>query len=168
LTGVVYWPDPRLGRRAEPRPVDEGLRAIGARLLAAAEVSKAYGLAGVHIGALAPVAVISIATDPNQREYRALFNPEILWLGDVTAEGPEGSVSMPGLEVSVLRPTHCGISYDDADGNRVELNLEGLPARIAQHEIDQVNGVFFLDRVSRLKREMAIKRFKKLRATATA
>lgn len=137
------------------------MRAIGARLRAAAEAANAYGLAAVHIGAVAPVAVISIATNPEKRDYLLLYNPEILWLGDETEEGPEGSVSAPGLQVPVLRASRVRIAYDDETGARQELALAGLPARIAQHEIDQVNGTFFLDRLSRLKRDMAIKRWKK-------
>ena len=139
------------------------MRAIGARLRAAAEAANAYGLAAVHIGAVAPVAVISVAADPEKRDYLVLFNPEVLWLGDGTEEGPEGSVSMPGLQVPVLRSSRARIAYDDETGTRQELELAGLPARIAQHEIDQVNGTFFLDRLSRLKRDMAIKRWKKSR-----
>jgi len=115
----------------------------------------------VHIGAVAPVAVISVFTDPRKRDYLVLYNPEVLSLGGETAEGTEGSVSMPGLQVEVARPATARIGYDDETGTRHELDLEGLPARIAQHEIDQVNGVFFLDRLSRLKRDMAIKRWKK-------
>lgn len=112
---------------------------------------------------MAPVAVISTVADPTRRDYLVLYNPEIVWLAPETAEGPEGSVSMPGFEVAVVRPTRAGISFDDETGVRQELELEGLPARIAQHEIDQVNGIFFLERISRLKRDMALKRWKKTR-----
>ncbi len=141
--------------------MDDGLRAIGERLRAAAEAASAYGLAAVHIGAVAPVAVISVDPDPDRREYLVLYNPEILALGGDASEGPEGSVSMPGLQVAVSRPWRARIAYDDETGARRELDLEGLPARIAQHEIDQVSGIFFLERLSRLKRDMAIKRWKK-------
>ncbi len=141
--------------------MDEGLCAVGERLKAAAEAASAYGLAAVHIGAVAPVAVISTDPDPERRAYLVLYNPEILSLGGNAVEGPEGSVSMPGLQVPVSRPYRARIAFDDEAGNRRELDLEGLPARIAQHEIDQVDGIFFLDRLSRLKRDMAIKRWKK-------
>lgn len=137
------------------------MRAIGARLLAAAEAAPAYGLAAIHIGAMAPVAVISVFTDPRKRAYLVLYNPEILSLGGQIAEGTEGSVSMPGMQVEVARPQTVRIAYDDETGTRHELDLDGLPGRIAQHEIDQVNGIFFLERLSRLKRDMAIKRWKK-------
>lgn len=131
------------------------------RLRAAADAAQAYGLAAVHIGAVAPVAVISLANDPAKRDYLVLYNPEILELGGEHAEGAEGSVSMPGLQVAVSRPQRARIAYDDETGARHELELEGLPARIAQHEIEQVNGIFFLDRLSRLRRDMAVKRWKK-------
>jgi peptide deformylase len=110
---------------------------------------------------VAPVAVISTASDPDSRNYLLLYNPELLLLDGDIVEGPEGSVSMPGLQVAVPRPSRARIAYDDETGTRLQLELEGLPARIAQHEIDQVSGIFFLERLSRLKRDMAIKRWKK-------
>ena len=159
-SGIVLWPDQRLTRKAEPRPVDEALRAIGERLRAAADAAGAYGLAAVHIGAVAPVAVISTAADPDKRDYLVLFNPEILSLDGDGVEAPEGSVSMPGLQAQVCGPTGPN-RLRRRDGSGTRSDLEGLPARIAQHEIDQVNGVFFLDRLSRLKRDMVIKKWRK-------
>jgi peptide deformylase len=157
----IHYPDPLLGRRAEPRPVDEHLRAIGASLLRAATEVHAYGLAAAHIGELAPVALVSLG-DPSGRSYCLLYNPRILSTAGPDLPGKEGSVSMPGIEVDVVRPESACIGYQDANGHPVELGLSGFAARVAQHEIDQVNGVFFLSRVSRLKREAAIKRFSKL------
>lgn len=105
--------------------------------------------------------MISTSADPARRDYLVLYNPEILSLGGDNAEGLEGSVSMPGLQVPVMRPQRVRIAYDDETGARHELDFEGLQARIAQHEIEQVGGIFFLERLSRLKRDMAIKRWKK-------
>lgn len=107
------------------------------------------------------MAVISLADDEAKRDYLVIYNPEILSLSGEPAEGREGSVSMSGMQVPVPRPPRVRIAYDDEAGTRRELDLEGLPARIAQHEVDQVNGIFFLERISRLKRDMAIKRWKK-------
>ena len=159
--GIVIYPDPRLGQRATARPVESSLLAIGDRLHRAAEAAQAFGLAAVHIGAVAPVVVISLATDPRKRQYRVLYNPEITAVSEETATGTEGSVSMHGIEIEVVRPVWAEVAFDDAGGTRHVLRLEGLPARIAQHEIDQMNGIFFLDRVSRLKRDMALKKWKK-------
>jgi peptide deformylase len=159
--GIVLYPDPRLGQRAVPRAVDSSLLAIGDRLQRAAEAAQAFGLAAVHIGAVAPVVVISVASEPAARDYRVLYNPEMTATAAETQSGTEGSVSLPGIEVEVVRPVWAELAFDDAGGNRQALRLEGLPARIAQHEIDQMNGVFFLERVSRLKRYMALKKWKK-------
>lgn len=160
-TPFIFYPDPRLSEAACTRPVGPGLLEVGVHLLAAAETARAYGLAAAHIGVVAPVAVISIG-DPSTRDYRVLFNPRLLSAEGPQEAGPEGSVSMPGIEVEVLRHRDARIGFDDGSGQGQELVLSGFAARVAQHEIDQVNGVFFLARISRLKREVAIRRFAKL------
>ncbi|PXA98896.1 peptide deformylase [Nostoc sp. 3335mG] len=157
----ILFPDARLNTAATARSVDDALVSIGRRLLAAAESVSAYGLAGAHIGEVAPVAVVSLG-DPTQRDYMLLFNPRVTATGTVTEMGPEGSVSMPGIEVEVNRPIEATIAFEGEEGGSHELQLSGFAARVAQHEIDQVNGVFFLTRVSRLKREAAMRRFAKL------
>lgn len=158
---VVLYPDERLGQTAEQRVVDDGLRAIGRRLLEAAKAANAYGLAAVHMGAVAPVVVISAAPDPALRDYLVLYNPETLRVAEETVVGPEGSVAMPGVEVQIVRPVWAEISFADETGVRQTRRFEGFPARVAQHEIEQMNGVFFLDRLSRLKRDMVIKKWRK-------
>lgn len=135
----------------------------GERLLAAAKEAQAYGLAAAHLGENEPLVVMSMASDPAQRDYRLLFNPEIVAVAEETASGPEGSVSMPGIEVAVQRPVWAEIAYDDADGIRQRERLEGFVARVALHEIEQVDGIFFLSRVSRLKRDAALRKFDKSR-----
>ncbi|KQU98925.1 peptide deformylase [Devosia sp. Root105] len=158
---IVGYPDPRLTRKAEPRLLDDSLRAIGNRLLEAPRAANAYGLAAVHIGAVAPVVVISADEDPAKRDYLVLYNPAIVSTDGPSIPGPEGSVSMPGVEVEITRPYAAEIAWDDETGARQQRRFEGLPARIAQHEIDQVNGTFFLERQSRLKRDMVLKKWKK-------
>lgn len=158
---LVLYPDPRLDQAAPARPVDDSLRAIGTRLLEAAKAAQAYGLAAVHMGAVAPVVVISVAPDPGERHYRLLYNPEVLQVAEDNVAGPEGSVSMPGLQVEIMRPVWAEVAYDNEAGERLVDRFEGLPARIALHEIEQMNGVFFLSRLSRLKRDMVLKKWKK-------
>jgi N-formylmethionyl-tRNA deformylase len=161
VTGFVQYPDPRLSMPAHPLPLDHDLRQTGARLLAVAQSAQAYGLAAAHIGTIQPVVVISVS-GPESRDYRLLYNPRILAIHGPEVAGKEGSVSMPGIEVDVIRPESARISFEDEAGARHQLDLTGFAARVAQHEIDQMNGVFFLSRVSRLKRDLAIKRFSKL------
>ncbi|SMQ63992.1 peptide deformylase [Devosia lucknowensis] len=157
----ISWPDERLQRAAVMRPPDDRMRSVGMALLDAAQAVQAYGLAAHHLGHVEPVAVVSIA-DPSARDYRILYNPCVIELGDAMEAGKEGSVSMPGIEVDVVRSERAIIACQDDTGAAVRMDLDGFPARVAQHEIDQVNGVFFLARLSRLKRDAAIKRFSKL------
>ncbi len=158
---IVLYPAPLFAQAATTRPVDEALQSIGTRLLSTAQYHRAYGLAATHIGHAEPVVVVSFG--PLQgRDYRVLFNPEILRSSAETEPGAEGSVSLPGIEVDIVRARSIVLAYDDAEGARHEISLSGFPARVAQHEIDQMNGVFFLDRLSRLKRDAALRRYRKL------
>lgn len=159
----VIYPHAALSRPAVPRPVDAALLQTGQRLLAAAQQAQAYGLAAAHIGEAEPVIVISTASDPAKRDYRLLFNPSVISVSDEVAAGMEGSVSLPGIELSVGRPIWAEIAYDDANGAGQRERFEAFVARVAQHEIDQLNGTFFLARVSRLKRDAALRKFDKSR-----
>ncbi len=161
----VLYPDVRLSARAEPRPVDAALRATGDRLQAAAIAASAYGLAAAHIGEVAPVIVVNVSGEANERSDLLLFNPRVTGLAETLVRGTEGSVSMPGLQVEIDRPQWVDVAFEDRDGSRQVRRFEGLAARIAQHEIDQMNGILFLSRLSRLKREKAIKKYRKLSRT---
>jgi peptide deformylase len=146
---------------ATPRAfVDEALRDIGNRLLAAAKDAKAYGLAAAHIGEVEPVVVIS--GDPEGRDYLLLFNPKVTAVAPESEPGEEGSVALPGVRVEINRPIWAEVSYMDADGTSQVARFERFAARVAQHEIDQMNGMFFLGKLSRLKRDMVLKRARKL------
>lgn len=165
MVAFVRYPDRRLVQKAVTRPLDAALRATAERLLAATSEAQPYGLAAAHIGEIEPVVVISVAADASQRDYRALFNPEIVELAGATQIGPEGSVSMPGIEAPVERPVWADIAYDTAEGARITTRFDGFVARCALHEIEQMNGVFFLNRLSRVKRDTAIRKFQKLNRT---
>ena len=159
VLSIVAYPDPKLSAAAAPREVDDGLRAIGQRLLATAREAKAYGLAAAHIGEIAPVVVVS--TDPDSGDYQLLYNPRILAVAAETAKGEEGSVSLPGVRVEVERPVWAEIAYEDETGAELTARLDDFAARVALHEIEQMQGVFYLSKVSRLKRDMALKRARK-------
>ena len=128
-------------------------------MLTAARDAKAFGLAAAHIGEVAPVVVVS--GDPEGRDYLLLFNPTVTAVGTESEPGEEGSVSLPGVRVEVSRPIWAEVSYMDADGKPQNARFERFAARVAQHEIEQMNGVFFLSKLSRLKREMILKKAKK-------
>jgi peptide deformylase len=106
--------------------------------------------------------VVVISGDPESRDYLLLFNPTVTAAAPETEAGEEGSVSLPGVRVEIDRPIWAEVSYMDADGTAQVARFERFAARVAQHEIEQMNGVFFLHKLSRLKREMVLKRARKL------
>lgn len=161
MSTFVLFPDPALSQPAARRPVDAAMLAAGEALEAAAAGVAAYGLAAAHIGRVEPVVVVSVAGQGAERDYRVLFNPTIIELAEARSFGPEGSVSMPGIEVPIERAEWVQIGFDDVAGMAQTLRLDGFAARVAQHEIDQMEGVFFLNRLSRLKRDTAIRKFNK-------
>jgi len=161
----ILYPDPLLTQKARPRPLDAELRATAERVLAAATEAKAYGLAAAHIGEVEPLVIISVASDNSQRDYRVLFNPEVAAVAEVGAAGPEGSVSMPGIEAPIERPVWVEVAYDTTDGKRLVSRFDGFVARCALHEIEQMNGTFFLSQLSRLKRDTALRKWHKLGRT---
>src|SRR5690606_15648029 len=109
-----------------------------------------------------PLVVISVAPASEPRDYRVLYNPEVSQLAGGSEMGMEGSVSLPGIEVPLPRAVWAEVQFDDADGKRQTRRFEGFVARVVQHEIDQMNGIFFLQRLSRLKRDTALRKFAKL------
>lgn len=163
MADFVVYPNAALTRKAAARPVDAAMLTAGEALLDAARTAQAYGLAAAHLGLDQPLVVISVGSDTTQRDYRLLYNPELILASEDRAVGPEGSVSLPGIEVPVERATWVEVAYDNADGGRETTRFEGFVARVAQHEIDQMNGVFFLARVSRIKRDTALRKFEKSR-----
>ncbi|WP_070999433.1 peptide deformylase [Methylobacterium sp. C1] len=156
---LVLFPDPRLTRPAEP--VD----AFGPSLQALADdvrdtlmAESAIGLTAPHIGVPARLVVVRMSPDESARIY---VNPVVSWASPETATHDEGSVSMPGVRERIARPARIRLSYRDLDGSAREAETEVFPAAVLQHEIDQLDGVFWIARLSRLKRERLLKRFEK-------
>ena len=103
-----------------------------------------------------------VSGDPEGRNYLVLFNPTVTAVAPDSEPGEEGSVSLPGIRVQIDRPVWADVSYMDAEGNPQTARFERFAARVAQHEIEQMNGVFFLLKLSRLKRDMVLKKARKL------
>ena len=118
----------------------------------------ALGLTAPHIGVLQRVVVARMAPKDAPRIY---VNPVLLWASPETATHDEGSVSMPGLRERITRPARIRVGYRDLAGSPHEEEAEDFAAAILQHEIDQLDGIFWIDRLSRLKRERLLKRFSK-------
>lgn len=157
---IVRYPDPRLALPAQPvTAFDEALRDLAADLLETMHAAPCIGITAPHIGVSLRVVVLDLDGGDGPRTY---VNPEIVWASPEMILHREGSVSMPGVVDEVTRHARVRISYRDVDGNTQTENSDGLRAVCHQHEIDQLDGMFWIKRLSRLKRERLIKRFEKL------
>ncbi|MGN6117914.1 MAG: peptide deformylase [Nitrobacter sp.] len=155
---IVRYPDPRLALPAQPVTMfDAALRELADDLLATMHAAPGIGITAPHIGISLRVVVLDLGDGA-----RAYVNPEIIWVSSETIMHQEGSVSMPGVNDDIRRHQRVRISYRDLDGNEQTEEAGGLRAVCHQHEIDQLNGTFWIERLSRLKRERLIKRFEKL------
>lgn len=157
---IVRYPDPRLTLPAQPVTVfDAALRELAEDLLATMHAAPGIGITAPHIGIRLRVVVLDLDPAIGAQTY---VNPEIVWASSETIMHQEGSVSMPGVNDDIRRHQRVRISYRDLDGNEQTEEASGLRSVCHQHEIDQLNGTFWIERLSRLKRERLIKRFEKL------
>jgi len=157
---IIRYPDPRLALSAQPVTAFDGaLRELAQDLLETMHAAPGIGITAPHIGISVRVVVLDLDASDGARTY---VNPEIIRASPETILHREGSVSMPGVHDEIQRHARVRISYHDLDGNLHTEDSEGLRAVCHQHEIDQLNGLFWIQRLSRLKRERLIKRFEKI------
>ena len=157
---IVRFPNPLLARKAETiTRFDPALEALAADLLDTMRAAPGVGITAPHIGILERVTVIELDRESGARTF---VNPEVVWHGDQTMTHTEGSVSMPGILEEVERPNAIRIRYQTLAGETIEEEADGFMAICLQHEIDQLDGIFWTQRLSRLKRDRAIKKFEKL------
>jgi peptide deformylase len=157
---IVRYPDPRLALPAQLVTVFDGaLRDLARDLLDTMHAAPGIGITAPHIGISLRIVVLDLDPIDGARTY---VNPEIIWASPETILHQEGSVSMPGVKEDVSRHARVRISYHDVHGNPQTEESAGLRAVCHQHEIDQLNGLFWIKRLSRLKRERLIRRFEKV------
>lgn len=163
---VLRWPDPRLRARAEPvGEATDAIRALARDLLDTLHAIPAIGITAPHVGVLRRLVVIDLG-EPGRRTPVVYVDPEVTWASAELARHREGSVSMPGVAEEVERPARIRARWRDLDGGAQEEELEGFAAACLLHEIDQLDGVFWIERLSRLRRERLLKRYGKLREGA--
>ena len=157
---IVRYPDPRLTLPGQAvTAFDDALRDLARDLLETMRAAPGIGITAPHIGVLQRVVVLELDATDGARTY---VNPEIVWASPETILHREGSVSMPGVNDEVTRHARVHVRYRDVDGSFHTEESEGLRAVCHQHEIDQLDGIFWIRRLSRLKRERLIKRFDKM------
>ncbi len=157
---IIRYPDPRLALPAQPVTAFDGaLRELAHDLLETLHAAPGIGITAPHVGVSLRVVVLDLDPIDGARSY---VNPEIIWASPEMILHQEGSVSMPGVNDDVTRHARVRISYRDLHGDQRTEESKGLRAVCHQHEIDQLNGLFWIKRLSRLKRERLIKRFEKV------
>jgi peptide deformylase len=160
LLPIVRYPDLRLTLPAQPVTVfDHALRQLAADLLDTMHAAPGIGITAPHVGIALRLVVLDLDAGDDARTY---VNPEIIWASPEMIMHREGSVSMPGVNDDIQRHARVRINYQDLEGERHTEESDGLRAVCHQHEIDQLNGMFWLQRLSRLKRDRLIKRFEKM------
>lgn len=166
LREIVLMGDPVLRRSADEVTVfDDELEALVKDMFETMYHADGIGLAAPQIGLSQRIIVVDLRVQEGEEPRTvALVNPEVTWEGDEAEKESEGCLSIPGLEEVVKRPLSVRVEGKDPTGADLVVEADGLFARALQHEIDHVNGILFLDRVSPLKRKMLLKKWKKLRA----
>lgn len=164
---IVLMGDPVLRTEAdEVTDFDEELRTLVRDMLETMYHADGIGLAAPQIGISERVIVVDLRSQEEIEEPQrvAIVNPVVAWRSEETDKQSEGCLSIPGLEEVVTRPVSVRVEGQDPEGRDIAVEAEELFARALQHEIDHVNGILFVDRVSPLKRKMLLKKWKKMAA----
>jgi peptide deformylase len=171
LRDIIIIPDRRL--RLVSEPVDQ----IGAEIRALVEdmfetmyEAPGIGLAAIQVGVPKRVITMDLAKKDDPQAPQVFVNPELVWQSPETSTYEEGCLSIPEFYEDVSRPSQVRVRFLDLDGRSQEVEASGLLATCLQHEIDHLDGILFIDHISRLKRERVIKKFTKAakRADETA
>lgn len=165
IYSIVKFPDPILQRPAEPvTEFNEELKTLVADMFASMYKAKGIGLAAPQIGIGKRITVIDLSSGQNSEDRLVLINPEVL-AREGKQTGEEGCLSLPDIHEKVSRAMKVVIRAQDVDGHWFERDGEELLSRAMQHEIDHLNGILFIFRISRLKRDFALRRIRKLQRT---
>ena len=159
---IIIEPDPILRKKSEGvEQVDNNLKKLMDEMLETMYAAPGIGLAAVQIGVLKRLIVIDISKEDQKKNPLFLVNPEITFQSKNLSTYEEGCLSLPGYFAEIERPAECHLKYLDYDGNQKNLKAEGLLATCIQHEIDHLNGILFIDYLSKLKKDMIIKKLVK-------
>lgn len=166
---IITAPDPRLRQKSRPVDgVDDALRALMDDMLETMYDAPGIGLAAIQIGIPLRVIVMDLAGEDEEPAPLYFVNPEILDPSEETSIYEEGCLSVPEYFEEVERPARCRVRYLDYHGALQVLDAEGLIATCIQHEMDHLEGVLFIDHISRLKRERILRKLKKEQRLAAA
>ena len=159
LKNIVTEPDPILRKKSLPlENVNDSTRKLLDDMLQTMYAAPGIGLAAVQIGILKRIIVVDISKKEEEKKPIFLINPVITFKSKETSLFEEGCLSLPGHFAEIERPAKCKIEYINYNGKKAELGAEGLLSTCIQHEIDHLNGVLFIDYLSKLKKDMIVKK----------
>ena len=162
VRNIIIEPDPILRKKSKPvDQVDLSVKKLLDEMLKTMYLAPGIGLAAVQVGILRRIVVIDISKEDEKKNPLFLINPEITYKSKNTSTYEEGCLSLPGHFAEIERPAECQISYIDYYGIKKKLNADGLLSTCVQHEIDHLNGILFIDYLSKLKKDMIIKKLVK-------
>jgi peptide deformylase len=162
LRDIIILPDKRLRLVSKPaKASDPELRGLVDDMFATMYEAPGIGLAAIQVGVPKRVIVMDLAKKDDPKEPMVFINPEVLWRSDEKATYEEGCLSIPEFYEEVERPAKVRVIFLDLAGAEQEIEAGGLMATCLQHEIDHLNGVLFIDHISKLKRDRVIKKFTK-------
>tara|TARA_Y100001936_G_scaffold166765_1_gene162986 strand:+ start:421 stop:945 length:525 start_codon:yes stop_codon:yes gene_type:complete len=159
---ILTLPDPILREVSEPvNKVDKEIKHLMDDMLETMYAAPGIGLAAVQIGILKRVIVIDLSKDNEKKDPIFIVNPKILSQSKELVAYEEGCLSIPNQFAEIERPKSCILEYLDYSGNKKEIEAQGLLATCIQHEIDHLNGILFIDYLSKLKKDLILKKVKK-------
>jgi len=159
---ILVIPDKRLRlKSAAVKSIDKPLRALVADMFETMYAAPGIGLAAIQIGVPQRVVTMDLAKKDEPKQPQVFINPEVVWKSPEVSTHEEGCLSIPEYFEEVERPQAVRVKYLDLDGKAHEVEANDLLATCLQHEIDHINGVLFIDHISKLKRDMVMKKFKK-------
>jgi len=159
---ILILPDKRLRLVSEPvGKINAEIRKLIDDMFETMYAAPGIGLAGIQVGVARRVITMDLSKKDDPKEPQVFVNPEILWISDEKAKYEEGCLSIPEYYEEVERPAQVKVKYLDRDGKAQEIEANGLMATCLQHEIDHLNGILFIDHISKLKRDRVTKKFAK-------
>jgi len=159
---IVIEPDPILRKKSvNLEKVDDELRGLLDDMLETMYSAPGIGLAAVQVGVLKRLIVIDISKEKDKKNPLFLINPEIISRSNKTSIYEEGCLSLPGHFAEIERPAECHVKYIDYSGKEKEIKANGLLSTCIQHEVDHLNGILFIDYLSKLKKDMILKKLVK-------
>ena len=159
---IVFLPDKLLRQVSKPvAKIDADVKKLVKDMFDTMYDAPGVGLAAVQIGVPKRIVTVDATRGDDEKNPIAMINPEIVWESEETVAHEEGCLSIPEYLEQVVRPDRVKVRFLNLDGEKLEIDADGLLARVVQHEIDHINGVLFIDHLSKLKRDRVIKKYTK-------